>query len=137
MGDIMINDIVTENLMKAIMDYKKKNGINATRYEFDSKIISMNNPMLSYFFKLIIGSNKNEHDVIVSKSNDISLIYNYAVKCKDIDTILMEESLLSFKGLVNDETYLKFLLLFLKDVPCCDKERIKREIHTIKRERKI
>lgn len=45
----MINDIVTENLMKAIMDYKKKNGINATRYEFDSKIISMNNPMLSYF----------------------------------------------------------------------------------------
>ena len=126
----MINDIVTENLMKAIMDYKKKNGINATRYEFDSKIISMNNPMLSYFFKLIIGSNKKEHDVIVSKSND-------AVKCKDIDTILMEESLLSFKGLVNDETYLKFLLLFLKDVPCCDKERIKREIHTIKRERKI
>ena len=50
MGDIMINDLMIENFMKVIMDYKKKYGDNATRFEFDEKIISMNNPKLSYFF---------------------------------------------------------------------------------------
>lgn len=133
----MINDIVIENLMRAILDYKNKYGVNSTRYEFEDRIISMNTPMLSYFFKSVIGSDRKEHDVIVSRSSDIWLIYNYSVNCSNVNIKLMEDSIINLKNIVSDDMYLKFLTLFIKDVPNCDKERIKSEVNSIKRKRRI
>ena len=137
MGDIMKNDIMIENFMKVIMDYKKKYGVNATRFEFDEKIISMNNPKLSYFFKIVIGSDRKEHDVIVASSEDISLLYNYAVKAKDIDINIIEDALIKTKIKVSKDSYKRFVLLFIKDVKDCDKEKLYNELNCIKKERKL
>ncbi len=133
----MFNDRIIQNFIKAISEYRTLYGVNATRYEFDNKIIEMNNPYLSYIFKIRIGSDRKEHDIIVSKSNDPELIYNYAVKIKEADVLLLEDALINLRGKIIEETYIKYLILYLKDVPNCDIEKISREINSLKKERKI
>ena len=76
-------------------------------------IIEMNNPYLSYIFKIRIGSDRKEHDIIVSKSNDPELIYNYAVKIKEADVLLLEDALINLRGKIIEETYIKYLILYL------------------------
>ncbi len=133
----MVNDKITENLIYVIKNYKSRYGVNATIIEFENAILSMKNPNLSYIFKKETGTKRKEHEYIISTSWDIDLLYKSAVEFKDIDVEIIEESILGLKDVVEEDKYIKYLSLFIKNVPNCDKEKIKEEITSIKRERKI
>ncbi len=133
----MFNDIIIQSLIKSIIIYKNTYGINATRYEFEDKIIAMNNPSLSYFFRLEMESTRYEHDLIVSNSKDPELIYNYALNVKNADIKLLQNALLGLKDIISSQTYFKYLNLFLKNILNCDSMSIKKEINTLNKERKL